>query len=193
MPNPNPNEEDTTTTSNTLNNNNDSDSGNRELRETENVLAENGVFALAAMTSAATLPSNFKSIEVQKYQIKFKTVNGSEGTINLHTDENVVRNAREEFQKVHVKYVNRDHSTPENAEDGIEYSIKLNKLNEKSALRGESEKIRKDGKFLSQAKFYRSVMPAKIPLRRTAFLLLTDVLKSMSSGNTRKMLPSLTR
>jgi hypothetical protein len=166
MPNPNPNnnEEDTATTSNTLKNNNDSDSGNRELRETENVLAENGVFALAAMTSAATLPSNFKSIEVQKYQIKFKTVNGFTGTINLHTDENVVRNVREEFQKVHVNYVNRNRSTPE---DGIEYSIKLNEKNEKSAPSGGREKIRKVGKFLSQAKFYKSVMPAKIPLRQT--------------------------
>ena len=45
---------------------------------------------------------NFKSIEVQKHQIKFKTVNGSEGTIKLHTDENEVRNVREEFQNVNI-------------------------------------------------------------------------------------------
>ena len=136
MPNPssNDNDEDTTTTSNATKNNNDSDSGNRELRETENVLSENGVFALAAMTSAVTFPTYFKSIEMQKYQIKFKTVNGSEGTINLHTDENEVRNVREEFQNVHVNYINREHSIL----DGIAYSIKLN---EKLAPRGGFEKI----------------------------------------------------
>ena len=44
MPNPssNDNDEDTTTTSNATKNINDSDSGNRELRETKNILAENG-------------------------------------------------------------------------------------------------------------------------------------------------------
>src|SRR5215204_6105269 len=146
MPNPNPNEEDTTTTSNTLNNNNDSDSSNRELRETENVLAENGVFALAAMTSAATLPSNFKSIEVQKYQIKFKTVNGFEGTIDLHTDEGEARNIREEFQNVRINYVNQDteHSIPE---DSIKYSIRP----KKSIPKGGLNKIKRVGESLSQA------------------------------------------
>jgi hypothetical protein len=158
-PNQNSNDdgEDTTTTLNASKNNKDSDSGNRELRETENILSENGVFALAAMTTAATFPPNLKSIEVLKYQIKFKTVNGSEGTIDLHTDDNVVRNVREEFQNVHVNYVNRDHAR----QGDIEYSIKLK---EKSAPKEGIEKIRKVGKFLSQAKFYKSVMPAKIPL-----------------------------
>lgn len=158
MPNPSDNE---ATTSNASKNNNDSDSGNRELMETENVLAENGVFALAAMTSAATFPTNFKSIEVQRYQIKFKTVNGSEGTIKLHTDENEVRNVREEFQNVNINYVNRNHST---SEGDIEYSIRLN---EKSVPRGGLDKIKRIGKFLSQAKYYKDVMPAKIPLRQT--------------------------
>ena len=36
--------------------NNDSDTDDRGLKETENILSENGVFALAAMTSAATFP-----------------------------------------------------------------------------------------------------------------------------------------
>ena len=166
MPNPNPNndDEDTTTTLNASKNNNDSDSGNRELRETENVLAENGVFALATMTSAATFPTNFKSIEVSKYQIKFKTVSGSEGTIDLHTDENVVRNVREEFQNVHINYINQDNNRDQSIPGSIEYSIKLNG---KSAPKGGSEKIKKVGKFLSQAKFYKNVMPLKIPLRQT--------------------------
>jgi len=91
-PNPEPEPEpdnDDNPTSNAENNDSD-----RRIRETENVLSENGVFALAAMTSAATFSSNFKSIEVQKYQIKFKTINGFEGTINLHTDEREVRNVR---------------------------------------------------------------------------------------------------
>ena len=160
---PNPDDEDTITTSNDVINNNDSDSGNRELREAENVenvLAENGVFALAAMTSAATFPTNFKSIELRKYQIKFKTVNGSEGTIDLHTDDNAVRNVREEFQNVHVNYVNRDRSIS----GDIKYSIKFN---EKSAPRGGLEKIKRVGKSLSQARFYKNVMPEKIPLRKT--------------------------
>ena len=160
---PNPDDEDTMTTSNDIINNNDSDSGNRELREAENVenvLAENGVFALAAMTSAATFPTNFKSIELRKYQIKFKTVNGSEGTIDLHTDDNAVRNVREEFQNVHVNYVNRDRSIS----GDIKYSIKFN---EKSAPRGGLEKIKRVGKSLSQARFYKNVMPEKIPLRKT--------------------------
>ena len=161
MLNPNDDNNQNATTSNASINNNDSDSGNRELRETENVLAENGVFALATMTSAATFPSNFKSIEVQKHQIKFKTVNGSEGTIKLHTDENEVRNVREEFQNVNINYVNRDHSI---SDGSIEYSIRLN---EKSVPRGGLEKIRKVGKFLCQAKYYKRVMPAKIPLHQT--------------------------
>lgn len=155
----------------TSNDNNDSGSGNQELKEAENVenvlaenveniLAENGVFALAAMTSAATFPANFKSIELRKHQIKFKTVNGSEGIIDLHTDNNAVRNVREEFQNVHVSYVNRDRSTS----GDIEYSIKFN---EKSAPRGGFDKIRKIGESLSQAKFYKDVMPEKIPLRKT--------------------------
>jgi hypothetical protein len=151
------------TTSNAVINNNDSDSGNRELREAENVenvLAENGVFALAAMTSAATFPTNFKSIELRKHQIKFKTVNGFEGTIDLHTDDNAVRNVREEFQNVHVNYVNRDRSIS----GDIKYSIKFN---EKSAPRGGLEKIKRVGKSLSQARFYKNVMPEKIPLRKT--------------------------
>ena len=78
---------------------------------------------LVAMTSAATFPTNFKSIEVQKYQIKFKTVNDYEGIINLHTDEGEVRNIREEFQNVRINYVNQDteHSMP----DSIKYSIGL--------------------------------------------------------------------
>ena len=160
---PNPDDEDTMTTSNAVIDNNDSDSGNRELREAENVenvLAENGVFALAAMTSAATFPTNFKSIELRKYQIKFKTVNGSEGTIDLHTDDNAVRNVREEFQNVHVNYVNQDRSIS----GDIKYSIKFN---EKSAPRGGLEKIKRVGKSLSQARFYKNVMPEKIPLRKT--------------------------
>src|SRR5256885_11034774 len=123
MPNPNPNldDEDEDEGTMTSKNNNDSDSGNREFKETENILAENGVFALAAMTSAATFPSNFKSIEVQKYQIKFKTINGFEGTINLHTDEREVRNVREEFQNVGINYVNQD--TEHTMTNGIKYSI----------------------------------------------------------------------
>jgi len=160
---PNPDDEDTMTTSNAVIDNNDSDSGNREFREAENVenvLAENGVFALAAMTSAATFPTNFKSIELRKYQIKFKTVNGSEGTIDLHTDDNAVRNVREEFQNVHVNYVNQDRSIS----GDIKYSIKFN---EKSAPRGGLEKIKRVGKSLSQARFYKNVMPEKIPLRKT--------------------------
>lgn len=165
MPNPNDdNDQDNdqdATTSNASQSNNDPDSGNRELRETENVLSENGVFALAAMTSAITLPTHFKSIEVQKYQIKFKTVNGSEGTIKLHTNENEVRNVREGFKNVNINYVNREHST---SDDGVEYSMKLN---EKSVPRGGLEKIRRVGKFLCQAKYYKRVMPAKIPLRKT--------------------------
>lgn len=166
---PNDDEEDTTETSNALKNNNDSDSGNRdlrdtenrELRDTENVLSENGVFALAAMTSAATFPSNFKSFEVQKYQIKFKTVNGFEGTINLHTNDREVRNIREEFQNVSINYVNQDteHSIP----DGIEYSIRP----KKSILKGGLNKIKGVGESLSQAKYYKNVMPMKIPLRKT--------------------------
>ena len=144
----------------TTSNNND---GNQELENVENVLAENGVFALAAMTSAATFPANFKSIELRKYQIKFKTVNGSEGTIDLHTDDNEVRNVREEFRNVHVNYVNRDRSISGESGD-IEYSIKFS---EKSAPRGGLDKIRKIGKSLSQAKFYKDVMPEKIPLRKT--------------------------
>ena len=159
--NPNPNPEPDNPISNASQSNNDPDSGNRELRETENVLSENGVFALAAMTSAVTLPTHFRSIEVQKYQIKFKTVNGFEGTIKLHTDENEVRNIREGFKNVNINYVNREHST---SDDGVEYSMKLN---EKSVPRGGLEKIRRVGKFLCQAKYYKRVMPAKIPLRKT--------------------------
>jgi hypothetical protein len=145
-------------TSQPTTNNND---GNQELENVENVLAENGVFALAAMTSAATFPANFKSIELRKYQIKFKTVNGSEGTIDLHTDNDAIRNVREEFQHVHVNYVNRDRSI---TLGDIKYSIKFS---EKSAPRGGLDKIRKIGKSLSQAKFYKDVMPEKIPLRKT--------------------------
>ena len=161
MTNPNTNDdnEDTTTMSNA---NNNSDSGNRELRETENVLSENGVFALAAMTSAATFPANFKSIEVQKYQIKFKTVNGFEGTIDLHTDEGEARNIREEFQNVRINYVNQDteHSIPE---DSIKYSIRP----KKSIPKGGLNKIKRVGESLSQAKYYKNIMPVKIPLRKT--------------------------
>jgi hypothetical protein len=161
IPNPNPNNDDEDTN---VSKNNDSDSGNRELRETENVLTENGVFALAAMTSAATFPSNFKSIEIRKHQIKFKTVNGSEGTIELHTDEEAVRNVREGFQNVDINFVNRNHSI----EDGdIEYSIQLNEKSASSVPGGGLEKIKRVGRFLSQAKFYKRVMPAKIPLRQT--------------------------
>ena len=110
------------------------------------------------MTSVVTFPTNFKLIKVWKHQIKFKTVNGTEGTIELNTNDNKVRNVREEFWNIHINYVNWNHSIP----DGIEYSIKLN---EKLALReGEFEKIRKVGRFLSQAKFYKCVMLAKILL-----------------------------
>ena len=160
MLNPNPNNGEDTTT-NISKNNNNSDSGNRELRETENVLAENGVFALAAMTSAATFPTNFKSIEVQKYQIKFKTVNGFEGTINLHTDEGEVRNIREGFQNVGVNYVNQD--TENSIPDSIKYSISP----KKSIPKGGLNKIKRVGESLSQAKYYKDVMPMKIPLRKT--------------------------
>ena len=110
------------------------------------------------MISAVTFPTNFKLIKVQKHQIKFKTVNDIKGTIELNTNNNEVRNVREEFWNVHVNYVNWDHLIS----DGIEYSIKLNK---KSAPRGDVfEKIRKVRRFLSQAKFYKRVMLAKIPL-----------------------------
>jgi hypothetical protein len=146
------------------NENNDSDPGDRGLRDTEEVLSENGVFALAAMTSAATFPANFKSIEVQKYQIKFKTVSGFEGTIDLHTNEEESRNIREQFQNVNINYVNRNSIS---SGGDIEYSIKPN---EKSVPRGGGgglDKIRKIGKFLSQAKYYKGIMPAKIPLRKT--------------------------
>src|SRR5437764_13385953 len=146
MLNPNDDDNQNATTSNASINNNDSDSGNRELRETENVLSENGVFALAAMTSAATFPSNFKSIEVQKYQIKFKTINGFEGTINLHTDEREVRNVREEFQNVGINYVSQD--TEHTMKNAIKYSIEP----KKSIPKGELNKIKRGGKFFHQAK-----------------------------------------
>ena len=116
------------------------------------------------MTSAVTFPTNFKSIEVQRFQIKFKTVNGFEGTIKLHTDENKVRNVREEFRNVNINYVNQDHQD-HSIPNGIEYSITPK---EKSVPRGGLEsKIRRVGKFLCQAKFYKRVMPVKIPLRQT--------------------------
>ena len=162
-PNPEPNPEpepepdnDDNPTSNAENNDSD-----RRIRETENVLSKNGVFALAAMTSAATFPSNFKSIEVQKYQIKFKTINGFEGTINLHTDEREVRNVREEFQNVGINYVNQD--TEHTMTNGIKYSIEP----KKSIPKGGLNKIKRVGEFLSQAKYYKNVMPMKIPLRKT--------------------------
>ena len=125
-PNPNPEPEpepgnDENPTSNAEDNDSD-----RRIRETENVLSENGVFALAAMTSAATFSSNFKSIEIQKYQIKFKTINGFEGTINLHTNEGEVRNVREEFQNVGINYV--DQNTEHSMTNGIKYSIEPKKL-----------------------------------------------------------------
>ena len=146
---------------NTSINNNDSDSVNRELRETEEVLAENGVFALAAMTSAATFLSYFKSIEVLKHQLKFKTVNGFEGTINLNTNEGEVRNAREEFQNVRINYVNQD--TEHLQSNSIKYSISP----KKSISKGGLNKINRIGESLSQAKYYKNVMPVKIPLRKT--------------------------
>ena len=49
------------------------------------------------MTSAVTFSTNFKLIEVRKHQIKFKTVNDTEGTIELNTNDNKMRNVREEF------------------------------------------------------------------------------------------------
>ena len=99
MPNSNPNNdnENTTTMSNASNNNNDSDSDNWELRKTENIFAKNEVFTLAVMISAVTFPTNFKSIEVQKHQIKFKTINSTKRIIEFNTNENEVRNVREEF------------------------------------------------------------------------------------------------
>ncbi|MGF7230368.1 hypothetical protein, partial [Arachidicoccus sp.] len=113
------------------------------------------------MTSAATFPSNFKSIEIQKYQIKFKTINGFEGTINLHTNEGEVRNVREEFQNVGINYVNQD--TEHSMTNGIKYSIEPKKLIPKGGL----IKIKRVGESLSQAKYYRNVMPIRISLRKT--------------------------
>ena len=141
---------------------NDSDSGNRELKETEKVLAKNGVFALATMTSAATFPSDFKSIEIQKYQIKFKTINGFEGLIKLHTNDKEVRNIREEFQNVDINYVNQNDIEHSNL-NSISYSI----LPKKSIPKGGFNKIKSIGESLSQAKYYKNVMPIKIPLRKT--------------------------
>ena len=99
MPNSNSNDDDENTTmiSNTSYINNDFNSDNQKLKETENILAKNEIFALIAMTSAVTFPTNFKSIEVQKHQIKFKTINSTKRIIEFNTNENEVRNVREEF------------------------------------------------------------------------------------------------
>ncbi|CAB5357052.1 unnamed protein product [Rhizophagus irregularis] len=58
-----------------------------------NVLFENGVFTIAAMTSAATCPTFFKSITILKDHVTFCTSNGTEGSINLHTneEENIIK------------------------------------------------------------------------------------------------------
>ena len=160
-PNPEPEPEPEPGNDENLTSNAEDNDSDRRIRETENVLSENGVFALAAMTSAATFPSNFKSIEIQKYQIKFKTINGFEGTINLHTNEGEVRNVREEFQNVGINYVNQD--TEHSMTNGIKYSIEPKKLIPKGGL----IKIKRVGESLSQAKYYRNVMPIRIPLRKT--------------------------
>src|SRR5438270_745734 len=67
------------------------------LNDVSTVLSENGVFTISVMTSAATLPSFFKSITILKDQLKFRTNNGTEGSINLHAYEDNVRDVREAF------------------------------------------------------------------------------------------------
>jgi hypothetical protein len=137
-------------------------STNREFIEIENILSENGVFSLSAMTSAATFPSShLKSIELTKHQVKFKTTNGFEGTINLHTNEDEVRSLREGFQSVNVNFVNQNNNITNDGD--IEYSIEINK----KSPRGQPDKLKRVGAYLSQAKYYQEVFPEKIPLRKT--------------------------
>ena len=113
------------------------------------------------MTSAATFPSNhFKSIELTKNKIKFKTINGMEGAIDIHTNDEEVRNVREEFQKIDANYVNRKHSNEQSESTNcIEYSVKFNKK-----ISISSDKIKLVGKYLCQAKYYEDCFPERIPL-----------------------------
>jgi hypothetical protein len=148
------------------NDNNITDEPNSMNRDTENVISENGVFFTAAMTAAATFPSYFKSITVLKDQIKFGTNKGSEGVINLHTNEREVRNVREAFQYVNVNYVNQQSKVSLNVDNSIEYTMTINSK-ESAAKQGQFNKIRRVGEYLSQAKYYRCILPVKIPLRKT--------------------------
>jgi hypothetical protein len=138
---------------------------NQDHTDIENALTENGVFFLTTMTSAATFPSNhFKSIELTKNKIKFKTINGMEGAIDIHTNDEEVRNVREEFQKINANYVNRKHSNVQSKPTNcIEYSVKFNKK-----ISISSDKIKLVGKYLCQAKYYEDCFPERIPLRKTS-------------------------
>jgi hypothetical protein len=138
----------------------------QEMKEIKNILSENGVFSIAAMTSAATLPSHMKSIEITKHHIKFKTNNGYEGSIDLHTNEEEVRGVREGFRNINVNYVNRSDISIQGG--GIEYSIEIDKKSgSKGGQTGHPGKIKLVGSHLSQVKFYKDVLPKKIPLRKT--------------------------
>jgi hypothetical protein len=149
--------------SNENNSTNDSNSMNRDI---ENVISENGVFFTSAMTAAATFPSYFKSITVLNDQIRFCTNKGSEGTINLHTNEGEVRNVREAFQYINVNYINKQYNDSLNVDNSIKYTMTINSK-QPAAKQGQLNKIRQVGGYLSQAKYYSNVLPVKIPLRKT--------------------------
>ena len=136
------------------------------LNDVSTVLSENGVFTISAMTSAATLPSFFKSITILKDQLKFRTNNGTEGSINLHAYEDNVRDVREAFRYVDVNYVNRQFQDSRKSLNNIEYTMKINST--QSAIKqGQIDKIKRVGEYLRQAKYYEDVLPDKIPLRKT--------------------------
>ena len=118
------------------------------------------------MTSAATLPSFFKSITILKDQLKFRTNNGTEGSINLHAYEDDVRDVREAFRYVDVNYVNRQFQDSRKSLNNIEYTMKINST--QSAIKqSQIDKIKRVGEYLRQAKYYEDVLPDKIPLRKT--------------------------
>jgi hypothetical protein len=160
------------------NDNNITDEPNSMNRDTENVISENGVFFTAAITAAATFPSYFKSITVLKDQIKFGTNKGSEGVINLRTNEREVRNVREAFQYVNINYIRKSDDVDN---DGIEYTITISP--KQPAKQCQLNKLKRVGNYLSQANFTVMFYLKRYLSEKLISPPQIGELKSMSTGN----------